>query len=186
MRGLGLCVPLSVPGEAPDVIMPALLPALEAAAPHLEALDLIEILSDITDALAAPANPMRGATRLTSLGLRERLNNGPPGMLAAAFPAIAAASKSVWSDVGVRVSGDEDSRLARLHRDIMAASAAAGRPVRLRRLGKVALSPPPSPRGWAHDVEAEAMAVAAIGGASLVALTLGVDQYTGVLTVDVG
>jgi hypothetical protein len=30
------------------------------------------------------------------------------------------------------------------------------------------------------------MAVAAIGGASLVALTLGVDQYMGVPTVDVG
>jgi len=117
----------------------ALLPALETVAPYLQCLDVF-FPRDSYRMLSVVPGPMHSATRLVELHLGNAVITGPPGMLAAAFPAIAAhvSDRSLrW-----RLYAGEHSLAIPLNRDIVAASAAAGRPVRLIKCGYVHVGPP--------------------------------------------
>ena len=106
----------------------ALLPALEAVAPCLEYLGMWNLPAEVFRMLSVVPGPMRSATRLVELHLGDGVVTGPPGMLAAAFPAIAARA----SDESLRWDLHAGHPV---NRDIVAASAAAGRPVRLIKFG---------------------------------------------------
>ena len=153
---------------------PALLPALEAVAPYLQSLEFGSMPVYVFQMLSVVPGPMRSATRLVELNLGYVIVTGPPGMLAATFPALAARV----SDRSLRwdLYAGENSLAIRLNRDIVAASAAAGRPVRLIKFGPAHVGPPTGDMEWYYATTGIApvveLDVEALGVEGLTSLSL--------------
>ena len=156
-------MPTSVP-------IPDILAILEAVAPYIGNLRLFWMLDSVYAAIAA-APIMRSAAHLVELIMERLVFRGPPGMVAVAFTAIMARYPRLgWQCPRFDVSKGETSMPARLHRDILAAAAAAGRPVQLLRLGRVYMGD--TQGGAAPDLAVEVLE--AMGAASLVAVDVDV------------
>ena len=157
----------------------ALLPALAAVAPYLECLGMEGMSSDDfqTDEssirmLSVVPGPMHSATRLVELYLGKVFVTGPPGMLATAFLAIAAADSLCWDG-----NARDNSLAIILNRNIVAASAAAGRPVRLIKFGHAHWGWLRAGRGVVRP-GALALNVEALGVEGLAALSFTLSVFT--------